>query len=874
MIRRHFHSLLTLAMLGALPLVGLAESPGWTPSFDVDLGTITDIDAAAGVAYAATYNGVFRSDDGRSWTAAGLQGRSIYSVVVDTAGETVYAVEYPGRLWVSVDRGVQWRASAPELWVNFVTADPREPNRVWIGVYPGTDLWSTEDQGEHWERIATGIIDSGIWRLLIDAHDGTMYAWGFERFHSKPAGSPWQRAGAPRDGGLSSVIVGSSAPGLLYAVAQRGFCRSPDHASTWSCETESPAYQGQLAEIPADGTNPPRLLWSGAGRLMTSDDGGQTWTRVAGGSVDSSVIQTVAVEANGRVFAGGYDFALRSDDRGASWQPVASGLRAAWIESLASGPDSLWASSGGPGSSLFTRAADGESWSVETLPGESPVLIGEIAVDAATSAVYAGGEHTLFRKAPGKAWKRSNLTSFLYSIATDPTSPESAWIGTESGVAHTTDGGSTWSYSSEAIAQAVFALVVDPERPNRIYAGSYAEYECPFGCYPYGGSIFRSDDSGATWKQSPDVHSTVGALVFDPFDGDGLYAGTWQGGVVRSADGGETWRFPSSPPPGDLTALVPDPARRGTLYASTTSGVFRSRDRGRSWLSFGSPLPHGNARSLAISPDGRVLHVATVGAGVLELVIEDEPLAAFPCVPGPSRLCLLDKRFQVELAAKDKNSGEPEAGVAHALGDRAGYFAVESFTGETTLPEVAVKMLPDGAFGIEGFPFLYSSMTSAGFSLVVTDTIAGVQSAYHGYAARPFCGGADLAPSDALEAQVGTRQSAAPGAQTLSLLGGRFAVSLEARTRSGRVAAGVPISSGDRFGFFSLPGITGDATLPELAVKMLDGRGFNDAFWVFHSSLTGLDYTLTVRDEQTGATRTYESGEPFCGGADITAFPE
>ncbi len=702
-----------------------------------------------------------------------------------------------------------------------------------------------------------------------------MYAQGFERFHSKPAGSAWQRAGSPRDGGISSVIVGSSAPGLLYAVAQGGFCRSPDHASTWLCRTDSPASHGALAEIPADGTNPPRLLWSGAGRLMTSDDGGQTWTRVDGGSVDSSVIYTLAVEASGRrVFAGGHNFALRSDDRGASWQPVASGLRAAWIESLAAGPDALWASSGGPGLSLFTRAADGEPWSVETLPVSLRWRSARSPSMRRPPLCTPAGNTRSSERLPEQPWKRSNLTSFLYSIATDPTSPDSAWIGTESGVAHTTDGGSTWSYSSEALAQAVFALVVDPERPSRIYAGSYAYYDCPFGCYANGGSIFRSDDAGATWKQSPHLLSPVGTLAFDPFDGDGLYAGTWHGGVVRSTDGGETWRFPSSAPPGDLTALVSDPARRGTLYASTTSGVFRSRDLGRSWLSFGGPIPHANARSLAISPDGRVLHVATVGTGVMELVLEDEPLAAFPCVPGPSRLCLLDRRFQVELVAKNKNSGEPEAGVAHALGDRAGYFAIESFTGETTLPEVAVKMLPDGAFGVEGFPFLYSNMTSAPFSLVVTDTIAGVQSAYHGDAARPFCGGADLAPADALEAQVGTRQSAAPGAQTLSLLGGRFAISLEARTRSGRVAAGVPISSGDRFGFFSLPDITGDAALPELVVKMLDGRGFNDAFWVFHSSLTGLEYTLTVRDAQTGATRTYENGQPFCGGADINAFPE
>ena len=259
---------------------------------------------------------------------------------------------------------------------------------------------------------------------------------------------------------------------------------------------------------------------------------------------------------------------------------------------------------------------------------------------------------------------------------------------------------------------------------------------------------------------------------------------------------------------------------------------------------------------------------------MFDLALEDEPVAGFPCVPGPSRLCLLGNRFQVELIAQAKGGGEPEAGEAHSLGDRAGYFGIPAFTGDGAAPEVVVKMLPNGTFGVDGSPILYSSMTGASFALRVTDTVEGIETAYRSDSSRPFCGGADLLAIDAAAREREAATTPAPVAQGLSLLGGRFTVSLEARTRSGRVAAGVPFASGDRYGFFSLPGITGDPGLPELVVKMLDGRGFNDAFWVFRGSLTGLDYTLTVHDEQTGDTRTYVSDVPFCGGADIDAFPE
>jgi hypothetical protein len=47
-------------------------------------------------------------------------------------------------------------------------------------------------------------------------------------------------------------------------------------------------------------------------------------------------------------------------------------------------------------------------------------------------------------------------------------------------------------------------------------------------------------------------------------------------------------------------------------------------------------------------------------------------------------------------------------------------------------------------------------------------------------------------------------------------------------------------------------------------------------FWVFHTGLTDLDYTLTVTDQVTRAVRTYSGGARdgtrLCGSADTMAF--
>jgi hypothetical protein len=110
----------------------------------------------------------------------------------------------------------------------------------------------------------------------------------------------------------------------------------------------------------------------------------------------------------------------------------------------------------------------------------------------------------------------------------------------------------------------------------------------------------------------------------------------------------------------------------------------------------------------------------------------------------------------------------------------------------------------------------------------------------------------------------------------LVLLGGRFTATLVATDpRTGRTAEGEAIAQTDRFGYFSLPGFTGDPAFPEVVLKMADARALGQGFWVFHAPLTDVTYTLVVTDQVTGRTRAYTNvGAPgqLCGAADTSAF--
>jgi hypothetical protein len=126
-------------------------------------------------------------------------------------------------------------------------------------------------------------------------------------------------------------------------------------------------------------------------------------------------------------------------------------------------------------------------------------------------------------------------------------------------------------------------------------------------------------------------------------------------------------------------------------------------------------------------------------------------------------------------------------------------------------------------------------------------------------AALAIAGGAFLfAPAEPASAQT----PCVANATTLCLNNSRFKVS-----GTSGVGTGIPLT-GDtgEFWFFSANNI-------ELVVKVVDGRAFNNHYWVFYGALSDVAYTITVTDSTTGAVKTYSNPQGhLASNADITAF--
>ncbi len=118
---------------------------------------------------------------------------------------------------------------------------------------------------------------------------------------------------------------------------------------------------------------------------------------------------------------------------------------------------------------------------------------------------------------------------------------------------------------------AIFALAVDPANSQRLIAGSSD------------GSLLRSTDGGSTWTSVHSGASVSTAIVFSPYKPGMVLAGTRGGGALVSADAGGTWSVASGLEGRVVRAFA---FSLTFVAAGTDKGVFISPD-GSSWSQSG-----------------------------------------------------------------------------------------------------------------------------------------------------------------------------------------------------------------------------------------------------------------------------------------------
>ncbi len=246
-----------------------------------------------------------------------------------------------------------------------------------------------------------------------------------------------------------------------------------------------------------------------------------------------------------------------------------------------------------------------------------------------------------------------------------------------------------------------------------------------------------------------------------------------------------------------------------------------------------------------------------------ELVSTFETLQA--CKPGPNNLCLLNKRFRVELFWENQFNNTQGAGAAVSRTDAAGFFTF----GDASNIELMVKMLDFG----DAIKVFYGQLTNLKFSLIITDTLNGASKVYENTAKE--CGAIDQSAFMSATSFLAVGKGPTAPATTcrkdknnLCLLNNRFQVNVAWRNpgnNTSGLGGAVPISGLTGAFFFT------DASNLELMVKAID---LGDRIDIFYGTLSDLEYTITVTDTVTGGVKTYlNPAGNYCGGLDGNAFP-
>ncbi len=337
----------------------------------------------------------------------------------------------------------------------------------------------------------------------------------------------------------------------------------------------------------------------------------------------------------------------------------------------------------------------------------------------------------------------------------------------------------------------------------------------------------------------------------------------------------------------DATGRYQVDLERGTYFLSTDNGQGATDE-----VYNNLPCPEGSAAAGRCDPTrGQALTVRDRGQ-VSEIDFVLAKPSAPQCSPTPTRLCLEQGRFAVEMTWEDF-AGKRGSGTAVPLTDAAGYF----WFFNSANVEAVVKVLNACTLPSHHFWVFAGGLTNVGTELIVTDLLTGEQNFYRNSRGTAFAPITDTRAFDTCDAALSTPAkrtelaaeltevspefasahelllgSCTPTATTLCLSGGRFEVEASWRTLEGNFGLGqaVPLS-GDTgyFWFFNRDNL-------EVVVKVLNACDLAPfhRFWVFAAGLTNLEVILRVTDTVSGEIKEYPNPQqtPFQPVQDLRAF--
>jgi photosystem II stability/assembly factor-like uncharacterized protein len=578
----------------------------WKPIFDHEstssIGAIAVAESDPNVIYVGTGeacirgnmsygDGVYKSaDGGKTWKSVGLRDTEhIGAIIIDPRDPNTVLVAALGHAYgPNTERGIFRTHDGGKTWDKVlykddhtggidVVFDPNNSNIVFAALWqvmrtpwsldsggPGSGLYKSSDGGTTWKHLeGNGLPDGIMGRIGVSVSGGDsnrVYALIESKkggiYRSEDGGDHWilvndDERYRQRAWYFTHIFADPRSADTLY-VLNTGLFRSTDGGKTFAL---LPAPHGDHHGLWIDPKDPQRIMNSNDGGVTISVDGGKTWTR----QNNQPTAQFYHVIADNR-----FPYYLYGSQQDNSSVAIASRDTDEWVIT-----DKDWYDVGG---------------------GES----GYIAPDPRDyNIVYAGDNGAV-------------LTRF--DKRTEQAQDVSPWpLDTSGNGAANLEHRFQWTYP----------IVISPNDPNEIYAGAEV--------------IFKSTDQGHSWqvispdltrndksKQQPsggpitlditsvEYYDTVFTIAESPKQKDLIWAGTDDGLIQLTQDGGKHWSnvTPSNRilPDWSLISLIEaSPHDAGTAYVAVDRHknddlrpyIYKTADFGKTWTKIANGIPDG-----------------------------------------------------------------------------------------------------------------------------------------------------------------------------------------------------------------------------------------------------------------------------------------
>ncbi|HEY2015196.1 MAG TPA: hypothetical protein VGH38_16920 [Bryobacteraceae bacterium] len=537
-------------------------------------------------------NGVYKSmDGGTTWTHLGLaETHHIGRIVVHPTNPDIVYVAALGDLWAankergvykSTDGGATWAqtlAINENTGVSDIAIDPQSPNILYAAAYerrrtvfgyngggPDGGLYRSTDSGSHWTKMAGGLPATG-------------------------------------DVGRCSLDIYRRNTNIVYAefehATRGGVYRSEDKGVTWARMSDTNPRPSYFSQIRVDPNNDQRV-WLGGVNIYTSEDGGRTFVQTRFRDVHSDVHAIWIDPSNSEHMLSGNDGGVWVTwDSGRNWRHLNNIAIGQFYEVAYDFQKPYHVCGGlqdnyswcGPSASLQSTGIGNEDWI--TVQGGDGFHARIDPTDA--NIIYAESQD-------GNLSRRDLKTSESKSIRPQEDSDTAPRY--------------RFQWNSP--------LIISPHDAKTLYYG--------------GNHLFKSTDRGDTWVRlgedlttgaSRDQQSILGkipkrgetlslhdgvvawpcitAIAESPVRAGVLYAGTDDGNLQVSRDGGKTWsnvasHIPGVPKGAYVSRIEASRKEEGTVYVTFDnhrSGdfaiyIFASRNHGDSWTKITNGIPQG-----------------------------------------------------------------------------------------------------------------------------------------------------------------------------------------------------------------------------------------------------------------------------------------